>query len=240
MSRAVSLRVIVMAGLAALSLAGCGKGKPPGSLVEGASAASPAGRSARKAGGDAFLTKEEVSAIIGEPVTAMEPSGRNSMTYKTAVMGLEAHLEVEQRRSVADAVQAMQGARTATGFLGGAPEPVPGLGDEALFGAMNTLYLRKGDAFILVQPPNLQQVAGFKIMNKVQSLKMGSDEWVKAMEELKQNQEGSPASAGLNGGDATQGALAVVKASAQKTGTPYETDARAMARALAAKVLEKL
>ena len=34
--------------------------------------------------------------------------------------------------------------------------------------------------------------------------------------------------------------LAVVKASAQKTGTPYETDARAMARARAAKVLEKL
>ena len=239
MSRAVSLRVIVMAGLAALSLAGCGKGKPPGSLVEGASAASPAGRSARKAGGDAFLTKEEVSAIIGEPVTAMEPSGRNSMTYKTAVMGLQAHIEVEQRRSVADAVQAMQGARTATGFLGGAPEPVPGLGDEALFGAMNTLYLRKGDSFILVQPPNLQQVAGFKAYNKMADAKT-RDETAKAIEELKETQKNDPAAAGLSAGDATQGALAVVKASAQKTGTPYETDARAMARALAAKVLEKL
>ena len=240
MSRAASLRVTVLAGLAALSLGGCGKAKPEGSIVADGRLAPAAGRSARKADADAFLTKEEVSAIIGEPVTAMEPSGRNSMTYKTAVMGLETHLEVEKKRSVADAVQSMQGARTATGFLGGAPEAVAGLGDEALFGAMNTLYLRKGDSFILVQPPNLQQVAGFKAMNKVQSLKMGSDEWVKAMEELKQNQEGSPAAAGLNGGDATQGALAVVKASAQKTGTPYEIDARAMARALAAKVLEKL
>ncbi len=223
-----------------LPLGGCGKAKPERSVVADGSPAATGRRSAEKTGGPAFLSKEEVSAIIGEPVTAMEPSGRNSMTYKTAVMGLEAHLEVEQKQSVADAVQAMQGARTATGFLGGAPEAVPGLGDEALFGAMNTLYFRKGDSFVLVQPPNLQQVAGFKAMNKMQSLKMGSDEWVKATEELKKNQEGSPVAAGLTGGDATQGALAVVKASAQKTGSPYEIDARAMAVALATKVVAKL
>jgi hypothetical protein len=117
---------------------------------------------------------------------------------------------------------------------------VPGLGDEALFGAMSTLYVRKGSDMITIQPPNLQQVAGFQAYAKVRDAKLGSDEQVKAMEALAQTQKGDPLSAGLQGGDATQGALAVIKASSKKQGTQYETDARAMAQALARKLLEKL
>jgi hypothetical protein len=188
---------------------------------------------------DSVLTKEEVAAVLGQPVTTIDGKGTN-LTYKTDVMGLEAMVELEQKRTVNGAVQAMAGARTATKFLGGVPEDVPGLGDEALFGAMSTLYVRKGSNVITIQPPNLQQVAGFEAYGKVRDAKLGSDEQVKAMEALAQTQKGDPSTAGLQAGDAAQGALAVIQQSSKKQGTQYETDARAMAQALAKKLLQKL
>jgi hypothetical protein len=223
-------------------LAGCNKA--PAGAVNGTDAS--AGRSAVRAGRSdgkdaqsALLSKEEVGAVLGQPVTTIEGKGTH-LTYKTDTMLLETTIELDQKRDVADAVQAMQGARTATGFLGGAPEAVPGLGDDALFGAMSTLYLRKGSDFILIQPPNLQQMAGMKAYEKVRDAKLGSDEQVKAMEDLKAVQKSDPMAAGLQGGDATQGALATIKASSKKQGTEYEAQARAMAVALATKLLEKL
>jgi hypothetical protein len=223
-----------------LMLAGCNKAATGAAE---ASPANPAPRAARPGGSvdvAALLTKEEVSAILGEPVTEVEASGKQSVTYRTAVLQLETSLEVEQQRDVDDAVQSMQGARTATGFLGGKAEDVPGLGDEAIFGAMSTLYVRKGSTFINIQPPNLQQVAGLKAADKVREAKFGSAEQQKALDDLIEVQKTDPLNAGLKGGDDMQGALAAVKASSQKQGTQFETDSRAMALALAAKVLEKL
>jgi hypothetical protein len=235
--RAVSL-VITLALCPGLFLAGCNKA----SSVAADSSSRPsdprASRSAGKGAEGALLTKEEVGAVIGQPVTSVEGKGTH-LTYKTDVMLLEATIELDRKRDVAAAIQAMQGARTATGFLGGAPEAVPGLGDEALFGAMSSLYVRKGSDFILIQPPNLQMIAGQKAGEKLMQAK-GPEEMRKAMEELKQVQKTDPSNAGLAGGDATQGALAVVKASSQKQGTRYETDSRAMSVALATKLLQKL
>lgn len=237
--KAVSLS-LTLALCPGLFLAGCNK-TPSGAAAD-ASAGRPAPRAGRSGGKGvvaALLTKEEVGAVLGQPVTTIEGKGTH-LTYKTDVMLLEANIELDQKADVADAVQAMQGARTATGFLGGTPEAVPGLGDEALFGAMSFLYVRKGDAFFTITPPNLQMIAGLKAADKVREAPLGSDEQVKALEALKQVQKTDPMSAGLQGGDAMQGALASIKASSQKQGTEYEAQARAMALALATKLLEKL
>ncbi len=199
------------------------------------------GHSVSRSGGgaaDPILTKEEVGAVLGQPVTTVEGKGGH-LTYKTDTMMLEATIELDQKRGEADAVQAMAGARKATGFLGGKAEEIPGLGDEAIFGAMSTLYVRKGSTVVLIQPPNLQQIAGMNAYNKVTEAK-GRDETIKAMEELKKVEATDPTAAGLASADAAQGALATIKASSQKQGTQYETDARAMAVALATKILEKL
>ena len=232
---------IALLGLAA-ALAGCGKAPSRAANAAGLSPENSVPRAARSGGtGDAepILSKEEVGAVLGQPVTAVEGKGTH-LTYKTGTLLLQATIELDEKRDEAGAVQAMQGARTATGFLGGTAESVPGLGDEALFGAMSTLYVRKGSDFFLVQPPNLQQMAGIKAYEHVRDAKLGSDEQAKAVEELKTVEKTDPAAAGLTGGDATQGALATIKASSQKQGTRYETDERAMAVALASKLLEKL
>ena len=239
--KAVSLALTLALG-AGLFLAGCNK---TASEAAGASPASPgrpparASRSGGKGVAAAILTKEEVAAVLGKPVTTVEGTGTN-LTYKTDVLQLETNIEVEQQDDVAGAVESMQGARKATGFLGGKPEDVPGVGDEAFFGAMSFLYFRKGDAFVTITPPNLQQVAGLKSAEKLREAKFGSDEQLKALEDLKQIEKNDPAAAGLSSANATQGAVASVKAMSKKQGTQYETDARAMALALAAKVLEKL
>jgi len=190
----------------------------------------PAGRGA----GSGILTKEEVGAILGQPVTAVEGKNKH-LKYKTDSMFIETTIEVDER----DAVGAMQGARKATGMLGGAPEAVPGLGDEAFFGAMSTLYVRKGDSMALIQAPNYAQQAQADAMVRVQTAKTPEDQ-AKAMEELQKLSKTDPMMAGLQGGDATKGAMAVVNAASRKQGTGYEAKGRAMAVALAKKLLERL
>ena len=186
--------------------------------------------------GKPILTKEEVAKVLGHPVTEVEGSG-TSLTYKTDVIGLETDIEVEQDE---DAAGSMDAARTSTGVLGGKPENVPNLGDEAFFGAMSFLYVRKANSFITITPPNLQMVAGMAALDKVHKAPMGSEEQAKAVEDLKTVEKTDPLNAGLSSGSATQGALAVVAATSKKQGTTYESEARKMSLALAAKLLAKL
>lgn len=240
MSKMKAISLVLTLGLCPeLFLAGCNK--TPAGKAE-ATPGRPAARASRSEGkgaASALLTKEEVGAILGQPVTAVEGTG-TSLTYKTDVSQLETAIELERQDDAAGAVESMEGARKATGFLGGKPEAVSGVGDEAFFGAMSFLYFRKGDKFVTIVPPNLQMIAGLKAAEKVREAPIGSDEQVKALEALQQVQKTDPSSAGLQGGDAMQGAIAVVKASSKKQGTEYEAQARAMALALATKVLEKL
>src|SRR5664279_5156180 len=235
--KGVSL-AFVLALCPGLLLMGCGKA-PSGAADPAGAPGRPAARARRgKVDVAALLTKEEVGAILGQPVTSVEGEGTH-LKYKTDVLLLEAGIELEQKDDIADAVQQMQAARTATGFLGGKPEVVPNLGDEALFGAMSFLYVRKGSVFFTITPPNFQMIAGQKAGEKLRQAR-GPEEMKKAMEELQQVQQTDPTNAGLQGGDAAQGALAVIKASSKKQGTQYETDTRGAAIALATKLLEKL
>ena len=239
--KAVSF-VLTLGVCSGLFLAGCNKtpeGKADAPSASPGRPAAGASRSGAKGAAAALLTKEEVGTILGQPVTTIEGTG-TSLTYKTDILQLETSIEVEPQGDAAGAVESMEGARKATGFLGGKPEVVSGVGDEAFFGAMSFLYFRKGDAFVTIVPPNLQQVAGLKSAEKLREAKFGSDEQLKALEDLKRIEKSDPMAAGLQDANAMQGALSTIKASSQKQGTQYETDARAMALALAAKLLEKL
>jgi hypothetical protein len=185
--------------------------------------------------GESLLSKEEVGAILGQPVTSLEGRSQDRK-YKTDLMFIEASIEVERKR---DAVASMVGARKATAMLGGTPEAVPNLGDDAFFGAMSMLYVRKGDSFAIIQAPNYAQQAQADAMTKVQAART-PEETGKAMAELVKLSKNDPTQAGLQGGDATKGAMAVVNASSRKQGTPDEERQRGVAVALARKLMEKL
>jgi hypothetical protein len=195
-----------------------------------------------KAPGDAarsaapLLTKEEVGAILGNTVTSVEGAATD-MDYKTAVVGIEVTIGIEREN---DSQLAMSGARKATGMLGGAPEDVPNLGEEAFFGAMSVLYVRRGDLVITITPPNLQLAAGYAAYDKITEAKLGSPEQLQALKELQAVEKTDPLMVGLKPSDDVQGAMAVINASSKKQGTGYETQARAIGIALATKVLSKL
>ena len=227
--------VMVSIGLS-LMLSACGKSPSESASPALAGTAGTPDKPHNQSGGKPILTKEEVAAVLGHPVVEVEGSG-TSRTYKTDVMGLETRIEVELDQ---DAAGTMAGARSATGLLGGKPEDVPNLGDEAFFGAMSFLYVRKAHSFITITGPNLQMVAGAAAMNKVRNAPLGSDEQRKAMADLQNVEKTDPLNAGLKGGSDMQGALAVVAASSKKQGTTYESESRAMSLALAAKLLAKL
>lgn len=228
--------LVSMVGLAlSLMLAACDK---PASHAAGAALpeTNDGGKAREKHITDPILSNAEVGAVLGHPVTSVEGSATD-MNYKTDVLALETTVGVERDN---DAAQAILGARKATTLLGGTAEDVPDLGDEAFFGAMSFLYVRKGDVFITITPPNLQQVAGMAAYSKVTDATLGSDEQLKAMQNLVRVEKTDPVAAGLKSRNDVQGALTTVAASSRKQGTAYEAEGRAMALALAAKVLEKL
>ena len=215
------------------SLVACGK--TPGGALQPASAPHAGNQPRSRDAGQAALSKEEVAAILGSPVTSVDGTAAD-MSYKTAVIGLETSIDIELSD---DGGGAINGARKATGMLGGTPENIPNLGDEAFFGAMSLLYVRAGDMLITITPPNLQLVAATAAYGKVVQAK-DSDDQSKAMQELMRVEQTDPLKAGLKSGDDMQGALATVAAASKKQGTRYETQARSIALALAAKVLSKL
>jgi len=186
--------------------------------------------------GRGILTGEEVAVILGSPGTFMEGAATD-MEYKTDTLSLETTVGVETE---SNSEEAMAGARKATKMLGGAPEEVSNLGDEAFFGAMSVLYVRKGDHVITITPPNFQQIAAMAAYGKVTEAPTGSAEQAKAMQDFIQTEKADPLQAGLKGGDATQGALATIAAVSKKQGTAEEAHGRAVALALATKVLSKL
>ncbi|MEP6884184.1 MAG: hypothetical protein ABJC66_05485 [Gammaproteobacteria bacterium] len=217
-------------------LAACGRAPSGAVSVATASAGQTADTLSGRHSAPPLLTKEEVGAILGNTVTSVDGSATDT-AYKTAVVGLEVSIDVERED---DAQLAMSGARKATGMLGGAPEEVPNLGEEAFFGAMSVLYVRRGDMVITITPPNLQLAAGVAAYDKVAEAKMGSAEQLQAMKELQSVEKTDPLMAGLKQRDDVQGAMAVINASSKKQGTSYETRARAIGVALATKVLAKL
>lgn len=220
-------------GAMAMSLSACSKTPTPaGESMK----TSQSGSTSRGNRGHGVLTREEVTAILGAPVTSMEGADTD-MEYKTDTMSLETSVGIELQQ---DSDQAMAGARKATAMLGGAPEEVPNLGDEAFFGAMSILYVRKGDNIVTITPPNYQQIAAMAAYNKVAAAPLGSEDQLKALHDFERVEKNDPLKAGLSGGDAAQGALATVAAVSRRQGTPEEEHGRAIAVALAAKVVSKL
>ncbi len=218
--------------LLAICLTACGK-SPTATAHAEKSTQHPAGR---QEAGRGVLTQQEVSAILGQPVTSAEGAATD-MAYKTATLGLETTVGVENEN---DAEASMAGARKATGMLGGRPEDVPHLGDDAFFGAMSVLYVRKDDTVITIQPPNYQQIAAMAAYGKVTEAKMGSPEQAQALDDFRKTEKHDPLQAGLKSGDDMQGALTTIAAASKKQGTPEEVKGRAVAVALATKVLSKL
>ena len=143
-------------------------------------------------------------------------------------------------RGVLTRDQAMAGPRKATAMLGGSPEEVPKLGDEAFFGAMSVLCVRKGDNIIAITPPNFQQIAAMAAYNKVAAAPLGSEDQLKALHDFERVERNDPFKVGVSGPEAMQGALATVAAVSRKQGTPHEEHGRAIAVALASKVVSKL
>lgn len=196
--------------------------------------------SSSSSGGKGLLTKEEVSEIIGMPVTGIEMQGEANAHYKTAAPGFEAAIEIERKGDLADAMQEMAAARTVTHGFGGKADAIAGLGDDALFGAFNALYVRKDDVVLLITPPNLQMHAQMEQATKIFAQPMGSDAQKKEMDKLRGTMNGDPVAGSMAQPDAVAGATDLIKHAATERGNEYETKSRLMARQLAEKVLTKI
>jgi hypothetical protein len=191
--------------------------------------------------GSAFLTKEEVSSIIGKPVTEMEMQSKSDAVYKTATPGYEANVEIERKDDGGDATQSFEAARMVTKrMFGGKADSVPGIGDDALYGAFNVLYVRKNDVVLTITPPNLQLQAQSDMTNNMLSQAPGSDAQKQALEKLSQSMKGDPVVGSLSKPDAMSGAVDLIHHAASESGNEYETKSRLMARQLAEKVLSKM
>jgi len=205
--------------------------------------AAAAAHHARTHGGSgaAALTKEEVSEIILKPVIELETHGDGGAAYKTATQGYEANIEIERKDGRADATQSFEAARMVTkSMFGGKAESVPGIGDDALYGAFNVLYVLKNDVMLTIMPPNLQQAAQSEMATSMLSQPLGSDAQRQALEKMTRSMQGDPVANSLAKPDAVSGAVDLIHHAASESGNEYETKSRLMARQLAEKVLSKM
>jgi len=208
--------------------------------------ASPSGATAdrtsssRHGEGITLLTKEEVGEIIGEPVTSIESNSPSHATYKTANLYIDAGIEIERKDDEADAIREMAAERTVTKTFGGTGNAVPGLGDDAIYGAYNSLVVRKHDVVLTITPPKLAMAAQAAQTTKMMSEAPGSDAQVKDIEKLSGMMKGSQVTNSLAKPDAVSGAVDLIKHAATEPENEYDTKARLMARQLAEKALAKI
>ena len=232
-------RLLLLGSFALMAIA-CGRAAASKAT---ATASAPSRATGRRSSGRidtaSLLTKQDASAALGVTVTSLDSSGDSSVTYKTADPMFEAGLEAERKNDTADALMTMAGARKATGFLGGTPQPAAGLGDDAFYGAMSVLYVRSGDVVLTITPPNLRQVAQAQAYKKVTS-SGDADSMRKAMEELTATTKNDPLQAGNSERDPAKAATNVIAASSKPQGDEYEAKARAIGAELARKALARL
>ena len=124
--------------------------------------------------------------------------------------------------------------------FGGKADKIAGLGDDAVYGAMNFLYVRKGDVVMTITPPTVQAAAQAEKMAHIYGQPIGSDAQKKAMDEFSQSMKDDPNAAAAGKPDAISGAVSLITHSATEQGNEYEKKARLMARQIAEKVLSKL
>src|SRR5688500_18450930 len=162
-----SLRFTLICGLA-LAAQGCGS-EPGG---DNAAALEASDNASAEADPCALVTREVVTAAIGETVVKAQSAGEGC-SYETED-AMASSVKVEARRT--GGASEMQAAREAAGVLGriggklaegnGAEAQAgeamaeggaaPGLGDQAFFGANQQLHVLKGDSYLAVTPPTMR------------------------------------------------------------------------------------
>jgi len=162
-----SLRFTLICGLA-LAAQGCGS-EPGG---DNAAALEASDNASAEADPCALVTREEVTAAIGETVVKAQSDGEGC-SYETED-AMASSVKVEATRT--GGAREMQTAREAAGVLGriggemaqgkGAEAQAgeamaeggaaPGLGDQAFFGANQQLHVLKGDSYLAVTPPTMR------------------------------------------------------------------------------------
>jgi hypothetical protein len=155
-----------------LGSAGCNSGSGDGAGNGNTASVAASDGAAKGAERDvcSFISQEEMSGIIGEPVVQTEARGE-TCSYWTENQLASVEVEIaqsggaEEMTAARDAArilgnmgQEMKGAKGAEGNLGEmlqGPDPVPGLQAEAFFGSNQQLHVLKGEAYFAVTPPLL-------------------------------------------------------------------------------------
>lgn len=163
-----SWRFTLVCGLA-LAAQGCGS-EPSGDNAAALEASDDA--PAAEADACALVTREEVTAAIGETVVKAQSAGEGCSYETEDAMASSVKVEVKRTGGASE----MQAAREAAGVLGriggkmaegkGAEAQAgeamaeggaaPGIGDQAFFGANQQLHVLKGDSYLAVTPPTMR------------------------------------------------------------------------------------
>src|SRR5688500_10553462 len=149
-------------------LAACGSGSE-GQAGEGGPASAEGEAQIAAIEPCSLVTNADVAAAIGEKVVGSGANG-DSCTYETEDPGASSVTIQVKPQGGADE---MEGVKGANAFLSGAGKEMqggegavgdvgdtlaqeqasPGVGDESAFDAAGSLHVRKGDAYLMVQPP---------------------------------------------------------------------------------------
>jgi len=163
-----------LVGALALALAGCG--------TEATNQVAPTRNTAAETGGAAtaaaapgpcsFITKEEVTAIIGEAIVEAKAEGFTCRYDSDDAMASFVQVDFKPSggagemaaaqsaastlRSIGNEMKNAGGAAGDTGALPSESAAAPSIGDQAFFGTNQQLSVLKGDVYFAVSPPHMR------------------------------------------------------------------------------------
>lgn len=143
MNTAIKLTLIAVC-FVPLATIGCGSNAPHGEATVGQSS-SQASAVSSKRDPCALITKEEIEAALGAPISDVTSDG-SDCTYHPAEGSLKGAMVTAEWE---EAAAAMTGAKAGIKMVG-LGEAVSGIGDEAVFMPPGVLYARKGDVLITI------------------------------------------------------------------------------------------
>jgi hypothetical protein len=112
-----------------------------------------------------YISRDEVEAVLGSPVTDGVEEGTRC-TFSPGEGAISGAVIDVTWHGGSDAMRHALARKQAFGLTA---QSIPGVGDEAMFGLPSTLYVRKGDSFLMVDvhPSDNPQEKSVQIAQKV-------------------------------------------------------------------------
>ena len=128
-------------------LAACDQGPDQAKATSASTSGPQPTTAAASKGACSFITPEEMGSVLGQPVTRQDERTGRHCIYYTADPLVFVDLEIDRE----SAAESWKGINAGNALIGADQEKLSGIGEHAIFGPRDRLYILTGDTFLAIE-----------------------------------------------------------------------------------------